>query len=164
MGNLSLALKLSHHYVIECRDKYGSLKWREDIDNLVVTVGQNDILNQYYAGSSYTAANFVGLTTGTPVFAASDTMASHTGWTEYSAYVEATRPAPTWGSAAGAVITAPAVTFTVADPGGTAGGAFLTTDATILGSAGTLIGGAAFSANRVVAADDIVNVTPTATV
>jgi len=162
MSNLSLVLKLSHNYVVRCY-RNGNLRWEEIIDNLVVTVGQNDILNKYYTGVAYTAANFIGLTTGTPVFAASDTMASHVGWTEFSAYSEATRVAPTWGTAAGGIITSPAVVFNITGPG-TVGGSFLTTDSAILGSAGILVGGAVFSANRTVDTPDAINITPTAVV
>lgn len=164
MSNLGLNIKhWSHHYKIECFNKYGALKWLEEIDNLIVTVGENDILNQYYAGVAYTAANFIGLTTGSPTFAASDTMTSHVGWTESSIYSNATRPAPTWGIASAAVITSPAVSFNI-NASGTVGGSFLTTDNTILGTAGTLIGGAVFSANRTVTENDVINITPTATV
>ncbi|MDE1828220.1 MAG: hypothetical protein KGH65_03615 [Candidatus Micrarchaeota archaeon] len=163
-SNLSLALKLSHHYKVECFDKEGNLKWKEDVDNLVVTTGQNDILNKYYAGSAYTAANYIGLTTGSPTFVAGDTMASHTGWTEYTAYSNATRVAPVWGTASAASITAPASAFNINGAGGTVGGAFLTTNSTIGGTTGILIGEAVFSANRTVASGDTVNVTPTASV
>lgn len=162
MPNLSLNVKLSHHYVVRCY-RHGHLRWEEVIDNMVVTVGQNDILNKYYTGVAYTAANFIGLTTGSPTFAATDTMASHTGWTEFSEYSNATRPAPTWGTAAAGVITSPAVAFNISAPG-TAGGSFLTTDSTILGTAGVLVGGAVFSANRTVDTPDVINIIPTATV
>ena len=162
MSNLSLALKSSHRYVVRCY-RHGYLRWEDIIDNMVVEVGQNDILNQYYTGVVYTAANFIGLTTGSPTFASSDTMLSHGGWTEFSAYSNLTRPAPTWGTAAAGVITSPAVEFDINAPG-TAGGSFLTTDSTILGTAGVLVGGAVFSANRTVDTPDVINITPTASV
>jgi len=163
MESLGLHLKLSHHYLIICYDAFGKFKWREDIDNLVVTTGQNDILNKYYAGAAYTAAFYIGLTSGTPTFVAGDTMASHTGWTEVTAYSNATRPAPVWGGAAAASITAPAVAFNMNAPY-TAGGSFLTTVNTIGGVAGILIGEAVFSVNRSGGSGDTINITPTATV
>lgn len=162
MSHVEMKSHWSHHYHVECHDKNGKLMWVDDIDNLVTTVGENDYLNQYYAGSGYTAANFVGVTNANPVFDISDTMASHAGWTELTAYTQATRPAPTWGTASFSSIVATAVTFTF-NASGTVGGAFLATDSTIGGTTGVLIGGAAFTTNWPVTDGSTLNVTLAAT-
>jgi len=80
------------------------LKWKETIENVVTTVGKNNMLDNHLAGSAYTAAWFMGLisnvsyTTGP---AAGDTMATHGGWTESTNYAAATRPAPSFAAASG---------------------------------------------------------------
>ncbi|MBI5035558.1 MAG: hypothetical protein HZB51_34130 [Chloroflexi bacterium] len=162
-----LKVKLENHWVVECFDKNGKLKWRDEFDNLVMTGGKNDVLDKYFKGSAYTAAWYVGLTGATPTFAAGDTMASHAGWTENSAdYSQATRPALTLGTpSAGSVDnSASKAVFSIT---GTAsiGGAFIVTVSTKGGSTGTLYGGAAFAeGNRSVVNGDTLNVTVTLTV
>ena len=42
---------LKGYYTVECYDADGNLKWSDDIHNLVVTVGKNDMLDKYFAGS-----------------------------------------------------------------------------------------------------------------
>ena len=67
----------------QCFDKDGNLKWEESSHNLVVNVGLQDMNNKYFTGSGYTAAWYLGLISGTnPTIAASDTLSSHSGWTE----------------------------------------------------------------------------------
>ena len=75
-------------YVVECFDKDGNLKWVAESKNLVVNVGL-----QYMAGVALTSTAqittwYVGLygaaATNNP--AAGDTMSSHAGWTEVTAY------------------------------------------------------------------------------
>jgi hypothetical protein len=153
------------YFRVECFDKEGNLKWAETITNLVVNVGLNDALDKYFKGSTYTASHFVGLTAATPVVAAADTMASHSGWTESVVYSNATRPAYTPGTVSGGSVdnSASKASFTI-DTGGTIGGAFLTTDGTKSGATGILYGGGAFAGgNRAVISGDTVNVTVTAT-
>lgn len=156
-------------YVVECFDKDGNLKWVAETPNLVVNVGL-----QYMAGTALTSTAqitswFVGLygsgATNTP--AAGDTMSSHIGWTEVTAYSEATRPAATFAAATNAnpsvvTNTASKAVFTI---NGTTvvGGAFLTSDSTKGGTTGTLFSAADFSSpgDRSVVSGDILNVTYT---
>lgn len=154
-------------YYIECRDKDGNLKWDLREKNLVVNVGAADMNNKYFAGTTYTAAWYLGLITGPGVTtSASDTMASH-GWTEYTGYSNATRPACTFGSsttASPAVISNSASTATFnMNASGTVGGAFLTTNNTKSGTTGTLFSEKAFSApgDRTVINGDTITVTYT---
>ncbi len=159
-------VKLENHWVIECFDKEGKLKWREEFDNLVTTAGKNDLLTQYLKGSTYTAAWYVGLTGATPTFDAADTMSSHAGWTENSAdYSQANRPALTLGSASSGSIdnSASKAAFSITGTA-TIGGAFVVNNSTKGGTSGTLYGGAAFTeGNRSVVNGDTLNVQVTLT-
>jgi len=59
--------------------------WRDEVArNLVTTVGKNYLLDNGLAGSSYTAAFYLGLISSTSysAVAAGDTMSSHAGWLE----------------------------------------------------------------------------------
>jgi hypothetical protein len=158
--------KLHTHYDIECRDKNGKLKWRAEADNIVVNTGLDDVLDKYFKGSGYTAAFYVGLTDGTPSVAAGDTMASHTGWAEVTAYDEANRQNLTLGSVSGQSVdnSASKAAFTIDTNSTTVGGAFIATDNTKDGSSGTLYGVAAFSGgDKEADDDDTLNVTVTLT-
>ena len=138
---------LSTHYRVEARDSKGNLKWIDEFDNLVVTAGLNDSLDKHFKGSTYTAAWYVGLTDGTPTFDPADTMSSHTGWVEVTAYDEAVRQTLTLGSvSAGSVnnIGNEAI-FTISSDSTTTGGAFVVSNSTKGGSTGVLYGGGAFS-------------------
>lgn len=151
-------------YEIECVAPDGRVRWTERIENLVVNVGLDDLLDKYFKGSSYTAAHYVGLTTGSPTFAAGDTMASHAGWTESTVYSESVRQTFTPGTVSSQSVdnSGSKASFSI-NSSGTVGGAFVTTDNTKSGSSGTLYGGGAFSSNRSVVSGDTVNVTVTAT-
>ena len=161
-GNAALTLGIGHHYRIVCRGADGQIKWVEEVDNLVVTAGRNDILDKYYKGSTYTAAHYVGLKSAGAVNAA-DTMASHAGWTEVTVYDEAVRATITWGTpASGSVDNSAAVdVFTMSDTV-TVAGAFVTTVNTKGGTTGTLVGAADFSVSRSVIDNDVLEVTVTA--
>ena len=89
------------HYTVTCTDANGNVRWQEDFPNLVVNVGKADLLNKYFAGTSYTAAWYLGLVDGgsAPTYNAADTMASHAGWTENVGYSQSTRPAASFGAA-----------------------------------------------------------------
>jgi len=156
-------------YIVECHDKDGNLKWVEETQNLVVNVGL-----QYMAGSALTSTAqittwYLGLygagASNTP--AATDTMSSHIGWTEVTAYSESTRPTATLAAATNAnpsvvTNTASKATFTI-NGTTTVGGAFLTSNNTKGGTTGTLFSAADFSApgDRSVVSGDVVSVTYT---
>ena len=163
MDGLKTDKKLSTHYLIECYDKDGRLKWSEEFTNLVVTEGLNDSLDKHFKGSSYTAAWYVGLTDGSPSFAAGDTMSSHAGWTEADDYSESVRQTLTLGTVSGGSVdnSASKASYSI-NATATIGGAFLCTDNTKNGTSGTLYGGGAFSGgNRSVVSGDTLNVTVT---
>lgn len=85
----------------ECYDKDGNLKWSESCHNLVVNAGLQDMNTQYFKGVTYTGAWYIGLVdaAGFTAYDATDTMASHTGWSETTSYSGANRGTATFGSA-----------------------------------------------------------------
>lgn len=165
-GQMIAERRLMTHYRIECRDRDGRLKWIEEFDNLVVTAGLNDSLDKHLKGSGYTAAWYVGLTDGTPTVDPADTMGSHAGWVEVTAYDEATRPALTLGSVSGGSVdnSASKARFTVSSDGTTIGGAFVTSVNTKGGATGVLYGAGAFTGgDKVLGDNDTLDVTVTLT-
>jgi hypothetical protein len=163
-ANLSAGMTRETHYHFELV-RAGTVVEEWDFKNLVVTEGLNDSLDKQFKAVTYTASWFVGLTGNTPSFVAGDTMASHAGWTEVSNYDAATRPALTLGTvSAGSVNnSASKASYTISSGGANVGGAFIVTNSTKGGSTGILYGGGAFSQNRALLQDDILNVTITLT-
>jgi hypothetical protein len=156
-------------YKVQCHDVDGNLKWEAEAPNLVVNVGLQDMNNKYFLGSAYTATWYLGLygagATNSP--AAGDTMSSHAGWTEVTAYSQATRPAcsfatPTTANPSVATNSASPATFSI-NATTTVGGAFLTSNSTKSGTTGTLYSAADFSSpgDRAVVSGDTLNVTYT---
>ena len=156
-------------YHVECRDKDGNLKWTAESKNLVVNTGL-----AYMAGSALTSVSqittwYLGLygagASNTP--AAGDTMASHAGWTEVTAYSNANRVTATLVTATTAN---PSVVTNTASPAvfningtATVGGAFLTSENTKGGTTGTLFSAADFGSpgDRSVVNSDTLSVTYT---
>lgn len=155
-------------FIAVCVGADGVEKWRTPMSpNLVVNVGLKDMNDKYFSGSGYTAAWFLGLygagASNNP--AAGDTAASHAGWTEVTAYSQATRPACTFGAATTAD---PSVISNSASPAAfsingsaTVGGAFLISNSTKGGTTGILFSAADFQSpgDRVVVNGDTINVT-----
>lgn len=133
------------------------VRFTEEFNNLVTTVGKNDILDKYLKGSSYTQTLRMGLC-GTGTKAAADTQASHAGWSEVGgtnapAYT-GNRPSITMGSASAGVSTSPSQAFAITSTGTVAGcfmnnGGSATKDDTtgVLFSAGDFSGGSQAVAN-----------------
>lgn len=156
-------------FTIQCHDAEGNLKWEESSHNLVVNVGLQDMNTQYFTGSGYTAAWYLGLygagASNTP--AAGDTMSSHAGWTEVTDYSQATRPAcsfgtPTTADPSVATNSVSPATFSI-NATTTVGGAFLTSNNTKGGTTGILFSAADFSSpgDRAVVSGDTLSVTYT---
>jgi hypothetical protein len=152
-----------HHYLVECFDKYGRLKWVEEFENIVVTAGLNKYLDATLKTGLTSPAWYVGLKdTGTP--AAGDTMGSHVTWATITPYSNATDPAWTPGSiSAGSVDnSASKAVFNINDTDDVYG-AFMKDDNTKGGTTGTLLGVGDFSVARSVVSGDTLNVTITCT-
>lgn len=163
-------------YKVECRDAQGNLKWEESFPNLVNAVGKELMLDTLLSGSSYTVVGpYLGLISGSsPTFAASDTMTSHGGWTEFTNYTvggSAVRGTAVFAAASSTGSTptnvttaaASAITYTITGGGGTVGGCFLVTgsgaSSTQGNTSGTLYSAGAFGTAKVTTAGDTVSVT-----
>lgn len=164
------------HYHVECRDASGNLKWEESFPNLVNAVGKQLMLDTLLKGSSYSVTGpYLGLISGSsPTFAASDTMTSHGGWTEFTNYTvggSAVRGTAVFASATSSGTTptnvttsaATAIVYTITGGGGTVGGCFLVTgtgaSSTQSNTGGTLYSAGAFSTAKITTAGDTVSVT-----
>lgn len=140
---------------IVCHDVFGIIKWKETIRNLVMTAGKTDILNVYFGATA--KESWFMILKGAGTIAASDTLASHAGWTEVTAYT-GNRPAITFGSASAGSITSTAVVFTM-NGAYTVAGAGCCTVAT--GTSGVLYDAADFGSSRTGASGDTLTITPT---
>jgi len=154
-------------FTVTCHDKDGNLKWEERNHNLVVNEGLKDMNDKYFSGSAYTAAWYIGLVQGPAsgtTFAAADTLASHAGWTEDTAYT-GNRKTATFGAATTAD---PSVISNSGSPAQftmngttTIGGAFLCSVDS--GTSGILFSASDFQSpgDRSVVNGDVLNVTYT---
>jgi len=152
-------------YSVECVGADGQVKWSDTFHNLVMNEGVQNMNTQYFKGSVYTAALYLGLVTGPgsgTTFAATDTLASK-AWTENTAYA-GSRKAAVFGTATTAN---PSVISNSASPASfamnataTIAGAFLCTVSSgtsgVLFSAGDFTGG-----DKFVDSGDTLNVTYT---
>lgn len=131
------------HWKMEIFDPRGKKIDERYWENLVTTAGKNELL----ATGLTSAARYLGLISGTPTVNAGDTPASHAGWTEVTAYSQASRPTWTPGTiAAGSVDNSGSVaTYTINADGTTIGGAGLFSVATKGGTTGNLYAVGAFT-------------------
>jgi len=165
-------LNVKGHYVVECYDRHGRLKWKDEIHNTVMTEGKNLALDAFLAGAAYTVTGpYVGLISSInyTAIAAGDTAAQingTNGWTEAGvtnlpAYT-VPRKTPVWGAAAAGVKAfSTAAAFNITNTG-TLKGAFLVFGPgavdTVDSVAGTLWSAGLFSTDHRVGNGDTVNV------
>lgn len=158
----------SGRFKLECRDAQGNVKWIAEESNLVVNAGLAQMAGSSLAGVTQVTAWYIGLygsgATNTP--AATDTSASHAGWTEVAPYANSTRVLAAFATATTAnpsVVTnsASPASFSI-NASSTVGGAFLISESTIGGTTGVLFSAADFtSGDRTVVTGDILLVTYT---
>jgi hypothetical protein len=159
---------ISGYYTVECHDQDGNLKWKDDIHNLVTTVGKNLTLDTIF-GDVAAGAVVMGLKgVGTPDV--TDTQASHATWLEVgdanAPTYSGTRKTPVFGAAASGVIsTSSAVVFSMTGSG-TVAGCFINIGgaAAIDDTTGTLFSVGDFTVgNKIVTSGDTLSVTYSAT-
>jgi hypothetical protein len=157
-------LNLKGQFHIEHRDLFGNLKAIYDFPNAETDVGKDLLLDVMFNDVTQIANNswFVGLidNSGFTALADADTMASHTGWTEFTNYSETTRVA--WGSGASSgqtVTNASPITFNISGAGGTVRGIFVVSNSSKSGGSGTLWSTGLFSASVPVTSGDQLKLT-----
>lgn len=152
-------------FTVTCYDKDGNEKWVDIAPNLVVNTGLQSMNTQFFTGSAYTAAWYIGLVNGTSAsttFSGGDTLATHAGWDENTNYT-GTRKAASFGAATLADPSninnsSSSASFTM-NANATIAGAFLTNVTS--GTTGLLFSAADFQApgDRTVVSGDVLNVT-----
>jgi hypothetical protein len=152
-------------FTVTCLDKDGNEKWVDIAPNLVVNTGLQSMNTQFFTGSAYTAAWYIGLVNGTSAtttFSGGDTLATHAGWTENSSYT-GTRKAASFGAATLADPSninnsSSSASFTM-NANATIAGAFLANVTS--GATGLLFSAADFQSpgDRTVVSGDVLNVT-----
>lgn len=151
-------VKISQNYHVDCFAPDGTLKWSDDIENLVVTEGRNKYLDAALKTGLASPAWYVGLK-GTGTVVAGDTLASHAGWSEINPYT-GDRPAWTPGTIASGSVdnSASKASFSITGTS-TVYGCFLASAAS--GTTGTLLGAGDFGTPKAVESGDTLSVTVT---
>ena len=152
-------MNMNGYYHVVCTDSQGNVKWEDDIENLVVTVGKNATLDSILgnAGAGIVLMGLKGV--GTAVVG--NTMASHAAWAEITAI--AARVAPVFSVAAGgSKTTSTPVSFTMTGSATVAGCFIVLGGTTVPGNTtGILFSAGDFATSRAVVATDILLVTYT---
>jgi len=155
------------HYTAVCYSVDGFVKWTDEIDNIVTTVGRNFTLNTAF-GNTAGGAVVMGLK-GTGTAIAADTQSSHSTWLEVGGAnlptYSGSRPTPAFSAAsAGSKATSSAVSFAITGTG-TVAGCFINIggSATKDDTTGTLFSAGDFSSSKAVVSGDTIAVTYTAT-
>jgi hypothetical protein len=80
-------------FVVEHLDKDGNLKATYEFPNGITDEGLNDILDVEFGGGSQKGTWYIGLidNSGFSALDATDTLSSHSGWTEFTSYTESNR-------------------------------------------------------------------------
>lgn len=153
-------MEIHGRYHLVCYDVDGNLKWEDWIDNVVATVGRNDMLDKYLSGTSWsTGTVYMGLKNSGAVNAA-DTMSSK-AWSELN--IIASRPSVSFSSASGGSKgTSTAVVFDITAAGPTTvNGVFVVVGGTsaVNNTTGVLYSVGDFSSSKSVVSGDKINVT-----
>lgn len=163
MVKMKNGLKVGGVWRFVCRNSQGEIKWTEELHNIFPNGVLDHVLDVAFSGGSQNATWYVGLISDTPTIAATDTMSSHAGWTEFTGYDEAARQTWTEAGVSSQSITNSASTadFTITSNSSVIAGAFLTTVSTKGGTTGILGPTSAFSADKNGDAGDTLSVTYT---
>ena len=160
---IDLQSRVGATYHVECRRADGSLKWVEDVKNLVPTQGLNAIIDTYYAGASHIRESFLGLMHGPATLAASDTLeAFGQDWNETGTYLNSSTRPLFVAVASGQSLTnaASPVVYTTWGTQRTISGIFLTSGVLKLGP-GILYSEVLLSETREVETDEVLSVVVT---
>ena len=162
------SVEMHGHYHVVCHGADGAVKWEDDIENLVTTVGKTLTITGAVTNTAQ-GVSYMGLK-GAGTAVVGDTQASHGSWLEVGATnlptYTAPRKTPTW-SAASAGSSSPTAAQVFAMTGsGTVAGCFLNVNGTsaIDNTTGTLFSAGDFTGgSKTVTSGDTLSVTYTAT-
>lgn len=147
-------------------DSKGNLLGIYDIPNGITTAGKNVALDILFRNQTQVAqwyAGFIDSSGFTAVNDATDTMASHAGWNEFTTYSEANRVSWTTAAAAsGQISNTSTMNFNITGTG-TLKGIFITSNNTKSGTTGTLWATALFASPVPVSNGDLIKITYTVT-
>lgn len=131
------------------------------IPNGIVNVGLDDLLDVMFRNQTQSSTWYAALVDGAgfTAFDASDTMSSHTGWTEFTDYDEVVRQAWTpVNIGTGIILNTSYATYNI-NASGTVKGFFIVSDDTKSGTSGTLWSTAQFTnGDKSVVSGDIIKV------
>lgn len=145
---------------IELLDKDGNLKAKFDAKNGVTTEGKNKILDVMFHATTQITTWYIGLmdNSGYTAEAAGDTLASHTGWNEFTNYSGNRKEWTEGAASSGSITNGTSVDFSITGSG-TLKGIFLASASS--GTSGTLWATAAFDSTQPVANGDTLKITYT---
>lgn len=130
------------------------------VKNGDTTVGLNDMLSVYFDSGTQKTSWYMGLISnvGFTAVASSNTISSHSGWSESSAYSETTRPQWSPDAPSAGVISGPSVTFTM-NATIAIKGIFVVSESTKAGTTGVLFATALFSSVDSLTSGQVLDVT-----
>ena len=146
------------HFDIKCLDNKGNVLWEDGFDNLLPTLGLNQLI-----ASGVSSASFMGLisSVGFTTLVAADTMASHAGWNEAQNTGTNTppygtvRPTITWSTPSGGIVNAGTSAFVFTN-GGTVEGGFIANGSGASATVGNT-GGVLFSEGTLATAQPVIS-------
>lgn len=164
------------YWTMVCKDVNGNLKWEEQFENQVVQVGKILAMNNTFYSQTSIVGPYLGLIATSSGYSPTDTMSSHSDWTEFVNYTvggSAVRGTAVFATATGNNVTtsgsnivtssATAITYTITGAGGTITGCFLVTgtgaSSTQSSTTGTLWSAGGFAVAKTTTAGDTVAVT-----
>lgn len=148
-------------WIREAHNAAGELLWRDESPNLIMDAAITDILEVYFRDGIKKPNWFIGLISSPASPLATDTAASHPGWSENVNYTATTRRPVQFSAAANKQVNSAAVkaVFTMSGAGGNIYGTFLVSDAVKGGTSGVLYAAAPFATGaKNLAATDVLTV------
>lgn len=154
-------IKAYGEWHLRALDRRGRTLWRDSIRNLATDEGLAALATDFFAAGTQKPNWYAGLisSSGYTGTAVSDTMVSHSGWSEFTSYVGASRLA--WSPltvSAGIIFNSSAMGFEFT-ASGTVKGFFIASDSTKTGTGGTLWSTSLFSAAKTMQAGQIISAT-----
>jgi hypothetical protein len=134
----------------------GKVIAEETIENTVTNEGRNKLLDVCFHNVTQINPWYIGLINGTSASNSNtDTMVSHSGWTEFVGYSESTRQAWVNGSAASQQIASSAAAVFTVNTTGDVQGFFIGSISTKSTTTGTLWSSSLFSSTPVTSGDQV---------